>query len=91
MRQIRGSFVIGGEHSCLLSVFLKCTKMLPASFKDCFEEGFSDLLKLFIIKDLFISRTFSFPNSGPFGTFMSIQMPEFSFFPANRERPYADS
>lgn len=30
-------------------------------------------------------------SSGPFGSSMQIQLPEFNFFPANRGRPYAGS
>lgn len=72
---------------------LKCFQvLLKTAFKRVFLTHWSYLpLNTF----LFIGRTLSFPNSvansGPFESSMPIQMPEFSFFPANRGRPYADS
>lgn len=86
-----------GEPSCLLSVFVQCVlKYFQVLLKTAFKRVLlSHLSNLPLNTRLFVGRTLSFQNSvgnsGPFGSSVSIQMPEFSFFPANRGRPYADS
>lgn len=86
-----------GEPSCFLSLFLQCVlTYFQALLKTAFRRLFLTYLSNLPLNScLFIGRTLSFPNSvansGPFGSSMPIQMPEFSFFPANRGRPYADS